>query len=76
MRWARRFSYLTAAVASAVAVLGLAGPAQANYAPQPLTLAWHPSGPVHSSVSANGVVYVGGQLDGIGGIAAVDAGTG
>jgi hypothetical protein len=59
-----------------VAVLGLAGPALASYTPQPLTLGWHPSGPVHSSVSRNGIVYVGGQLDGTGGIAAVAAGTG
>jgi hypothetical protein len=76
MRWTRRFSYLTAVVASAVTVLGLAGPAEATYSPQPLTLGWHPLGPVHSSVSANGVVYVGGKLDGTGGIAAVAAGTG
>jgi hypothetical protein len=74
MRWTRAWSCATAAVACAV--LGIVAPAQASYQPQPLTVGWHPTGPVHSSVSANGVVYVGGKLDGTGGIAAVDATTG
>jgi hypothetical protein len=76
MRWTRRFAYLTAAAGTIVTVLGLAAPAQASYTEDPITLGWNPAGPVHSSVSGNGVVYVGGKLDGTGGIAALDADTG
>ncbi|HEX3223713.1 MAG TPA: hypothetical protein VHR35_14190 [Nocardioides sp.] len=74
----RRTLGLTLAIAAtAVAtVLGLAGPAQAAYSTVPVSLPWLPAGAVHSSVSGNGVVYVGGKLDGIGGIAALDASTG
>jgi hypothetical protein len=76
MRWTRRFAYLTAAVSTIVTVLGFAAPAHASYTNEPISLGWNPLGAVHSSVSGNGVVYVGGKLDGTGGIAAVDAGTG
>jgi hypothetical protein len=68
---------LLSTLAGAVAiVLGFATAAHASYAKEPVTLGWHPAGPVHSSVTGGGVVYVGGKLDGFGGIAAVDAGTG
>jgi hypothetical protein len=76
MRWTRRFAYLTAAAGTIVTVLGLAAPALASYTNDPITLGWNPAGPVHSSVSGNGVVYVGGKLDGTGGIAALDAASG
>jgi len=76
MRWTRRVALLSAAAGTIATVLGFAAPAHANYSPSPVTLGWNPAGPVHSSVVGNGVVYVGGKLDGIGGIAAVDAGTG
>ena len=72
-----RTSMFTAATASVVAALiGFAAPAQASFVNEPATLAWSPAGPVHSSASQGGVVYVGGKLDGTGGIAAVDAATG
>jgi hypothetical protein len=76
MRWTRRFAYLTAAASTIVAVLGFAAPAHASYTNEPISLGWNPLGAVHSSVSGNGAVYVGGKLDGTGGIAAVDAVTG
>jgi hypothetical protein len=76
MRWTRRFAALTAAAGTIVTVLGFAAPAEASYTKDPITLGWNPAGPVHSSVSGNGVVYLGGKLDGTGGIAAVDASTG
>jgi len=76
MRWRRRLAFLTAAVGTIATVLGFAAPAHANYTENPVSLAWHPAGPVHSSAVGNGVVYVGGKLDGVGGIAAVDATTG
>src|SRR4051794_3498945 len=76
MRGMRRFTRSATAVGAVAVVLAIAAPANAQYKPQPLSLAWHPAGPVHSSVSRDGVVYVGGKLDGTGGIAAVDAGTG
>jgi PQQ-like domain len=68
---------LLSTLAGAVAiVLGFATAAHASFTKEPVTLGWHPAGPVHSSVTGGGVVYVGGKLDGIGGIAAVDAATG
>lgn len=76
MRWTRRLSYAATTVAAIAAVLGFATPAHANYTREPMTLGWNPAGPVHSSVAQGGVVYVGGKLDGTGGIAAVDAATG
>jgi hypothetical protein len=76
MRWTRRLALLTAAAGTIATVLGFAAPAHANYSPAPVTLGWNPAGPVHSSVSRDGVVYVGGKLNGTGGIAAVDAATG
>jgi hypothetical protein len=76
MRWTRRLAYLTAAASAVVGVFGLAAPANASYTKEPMTLGWSPAGPVHSSASGGGVVYVGGKLDGTGGIAAVDAATG
>jgi hypothetical protein len=76
MRWTRRLACLTAVTSAIVTVLGFAAPAHASFTNDPVTLGWNPAGPVHSSVSQNGVVYVGGKLDGTGGIAAVDASTG
>jgi hypothetical protein len=74
MRRSRRFAFLTTAVVAIV--LGSTAAAHASYSQVPLSLPWHPAGPVHSSVSRAGVVYVGGKLDGTGGIAALDAATG
>jgi PQQ-like domain len=76
MRLTRRFACLTVATSAIATVFGFAAPAQASFTNDPVTLGWSPAGPVHSSVSGNGVVYVGGKLDGTGGIAAVDASTG
>jgi PQQ enzyme repeat len=76
MRMTRGRACLTAVAGAIVAVFGFAAPAQASFTTGPLTLGWNPAGPVHSSASQNGVVYVGGKLDGTGGIAAVDASTG
>ena len=76
MRWTRTLTSLAAAGATIATVLGAATAAYASYATEPVTLGWQPAGPVHSSVSQNGVVYLGGRLDGTGGIAAVDAATG
>ena len=76
MRWTRGLA-LSSAVGSTVAiVLGFPTPAHASYTTEPVTLGWHPAGPVHSSVSRGGVVYVGGKLNGTGGIAALDAASG
>lgn len=74
MRRSSRFAFLTTAVVAIV--LGSTAAAHANYSQGPLSLPWHPAGPVYSSVSRDGVVYVGGKLDGTGGIAALDAATG
>jgi hypothetical protein len=74
MRHTRRLAFLAASVVAIV--LGSTAAASANYSPTPISLPWQPAGPVHSSVSSNGVVYVGGKLDGTGGIAALDATTG
>jgi hypothetical protein len=64
-------------VVTAVAtVLGLAAPANAAYNTQAIALPWNPAGAVHASLAGNGVVYLGGKLDGTGGIAAVDPATG
>jgi hypothetical protein len=64
---------LFVAVLSVLAVLvTTVGPAKADYSTTSVSLAWHPAGPVHSSISGSGVVYVGGKLDGTGGIAALD----
>jgi len=76
MRWLRSLGFLASGATSVATVLALAAPAQAAYSEQPISLPWHPAGPVHSSISRGGVVYLGGKLDGVGGIAAVDAGTG
>jgi hypothetical protein len=76
VRWTRRLAFLTAAATTVGTVLGFAAPAHANFIEEPVTLGWNPAGAVHSSLSQNGVVYVGGKLDGTGGIAAVDAATG
>jgi hypothetical protein len=67
---------LTTALTAVATVLGLAAPAHAAYSTAPISLPWHPAGAVHSSVSRNGVVYLGGKLDGTGGVAAVNAATG
>jgi len=76
MRRTRRLAYLTAIAGAIAAVLGFAAPANASFTNEPVTLGWNPAGPVHSSASQGGVVYVGGKLDGTGGIAALDAATG
>jgi hypothetical protein len=76
MGWTRGLAYLATGATSVATVLAFAGPAHATYTEEPVSLPWHPTGPVHSSVSRRGVVYLGGKLDGVGGIAAVDAGTG
>jgi hypothetical protein len=75
MRGKRRFG-LGVTAATAVALIGLAGPAQAQYRAEPRPLAWNPAGPVHSLLAGNNVVYVGGKLNGTGGIAAVSSTTG
>jgi hypothetical protein len=62
--------------ASLVTVSGMTAPADAAYSDDPIPLPWNPAGPVHSSVPGNGVVYLGGKLDGTGGVAALDAATG
>jgi outer membrane protein assembly factor BamB len=76
MRWTRRIAIVAAGAASIATVLGFAAPANAAYDPQALSLPWNPAGPVHSSLTGNGVVYLGGRLDGTGGIAAIDPATG
>jgi hypothetical protein len=76
MRLTRTLPILATAAASLATVVGLATPAHASYKTEPVALPWNPAGPVHSSVSGGGVVYVGGKLDGTGGIAALDAASG
>jgi hypothetical protein len=76
MRWTRSLAVLSTLASTVAIVVGFAAPAHASYTEEPVSLAWNPAGPVHSSVSRGGVVYVGGKLDGIGGIAAVNAATG
>lgn len=76
MRWMRSGPSLAATVAVLATVLGLAAPANASFSMEPMSLPWSPAGPVYASVSRSGVVYVGGMLDGTGGIAALDAATG
>lgn len=75
MRWTRRIATVATGVAAITAAVGLSA-ANAAYTPQALTLPWHPTGPVHSSLAGNGVLYVGGKLDGVGGIAALDPASG
>jgi PKD domain-containing protein len=75
MRLTRTLALFVALATTCALVVG-ASPANAVYQREPVSLAWHPAGPVHSSVAAGGVVYLGGLLNGTGGIAAVDAGTG
>jgi hypothetical protein len=76
MRWTRRLALLATAATTVGTVLGFAAPANAAYMHDPISLPWNPGGPVHASLSSNGVVYLGGKLDGTGGIAAVNASTG
>lgn len=76
MRRMRAGSSLATAVAVVATVLGVAAPASASYSQEPISLPWSPAGPVYSSISRGGVLYVGGALDGTGGIAALDASTG
>lgn len=76
MHGTRRLASILTVAATVAAVLGLAGPARAVYEPEPISLAWNPAGPVHATLAGNGVVYLGGKLDGTGGIAAVNASTG
>jgi hypothetical protein len=72
----RTLRRLACAAGCAALAVGIAEPAGADYSAQPITLPWHPAGPVHAVVAGSGVVYLGGMLDGTGGIAAVDASTG
>jgi len=76
MRWSRTLGVVASTATAVATALGIAAPAHAAYSRDPVSLPWHPAGPVHSAVSGNGVVYVGGKLDGVGGIAAIDAGSG
>ena len=76
MAWTRRIAACATAAATIMALTGLAGAAHAAYDPQPISLPWHPAGPVHASTQRGGVVYLGGKLDGTGGIAALDASSG
>ena len=76
MRWSRKLTFLATAATTVGAVLGFAAPAHAAYTEEPISLPWSPAGPVHSGAVGNGVVYLGGKLDGTGGIAAIDAATG
>ena len=75
MRSMRTLAFVATA-ATVATVVGFASPANAAYAHDPISLAWNPAGAVHSSVTGNGVVYLGGKLDGTGGVAAVDPTTG
>jgi hypothetical protein len=76
MGWTRRLALLVTGATMFAFVLG-PSPANAQYEREPISLAWHPAGPVHSSVSTGGVVYLGGTIDATHGyIAAVDAGSG
>jgi hypothetical protein len=50
------------AASTVAAVFGFAAPAHAAYTEAPVSLPWNPAGAVHSSVSRNGVVYLGGKL--------------
>jgi len=75
MRLTRTLALFVAMATTCALVVG-ASPANAVYQREPVSLAWHPAGPVHSSVAAGGVVYLGGRLNGTGGIAAVEAGSG
>lgn len=76
MRLTHRSALLAAAATAVATVVGFAAPANADYTTALMSLGWNPAGAVHSSTSMNGVVYVGGKLDGTGGIAAVDNATG
>jgi hypothetical protein len=76
MRGARRFAVCVTAASTVAAVLAFAGPAHALYRAEPRPLAWNPDGPVHALLDGGNVVYLGGKLDGTGGIAAVSASTG
>ncbi len=76
MGWTRRLALSVTAATLFAFVIG-PSPANAVYNREPVSLAWHPAGPVHSSVAAGGVVYLGGTIDATHGyIAAVDAGSG
>ncbi|HEY2878213.1 PKD domain-containing protein [Nocardioides sp.] len=76
MRGTRTFALCATATATLVALLGFAGPAHAIYRAEPRPLAWNPDGPVHALLDGGNVVYLGGKLDGTGGIAAVNESTG
>ena len=73
MRGTGQFGVRVAAATVTAVLIGLAGTAQAAYRVEPVSLAWHPAGPVHAMAARNGVVYLGGRLDGTGGVAAVSA---
>ena len=70
---------LSAVAGMAVALAGTlawASPVSAQYDNDPLTRDWRADGSVHSSVSSGSRIFVGGQFDGGGGIAALNANTG
>src|SRR5690242_1556244 len=76
MRRNRMLASILTAASVVAGVLALASPAHAIYRSDPVALAWNPAGPVHATLADGGVVYVGGRLNGTGGIAAVNGSTG
>jgi hypothetical protein len=76
MRGTRTFALCLTAASTVVALLGFAGPAHAQYRAEPRPLAWNPAGPVHAVLGDGSVVYLGGRLNGTGGIAAISSATG
>jgi hypothetical protein len=76
MRGARRFALSVTAAGTVAGLIGFAAPAHAEYRAEPRPLAWNPAGPVHATLAGDHVVYLGGKLNGTGGIAAVSAATG
>jgi outer membrane protein assembly factor BamB len=76
MKFSRSWAVVGGLVLSMVGTLGWASPASAAYSSEPLARAWEATGPVHSSLAVGSRLYVGGLLDGVGGVAALDASTG
>ena len=76
MMFSGPMSVLAGLATSAVVAVGLAPPAAAAYTSEPLSRAWTPNGPVHSSLGTSHRVFVGGTFAGGGGVAALDPATG
>ncbi len=76
MKRSRSWAVVIGAATVLVGTLGVAAPADATYTNEPLSRAWQADGPVHSSVGAGSVVYVGGKFNGGGGIAALSSSNG